>query len=80
MPTTPNPTLVFVKVPGASELLREDVHLTIQDRPIDLENAPLGAGRVLVKTLAVSSDPYMRYRFREKDVPMFCPPVQLGDA
>lgn len=44
---------------------------------IDLESVPLNGG-VLVKTLSLSSDPYMRYRMRDASIPMFCPPLLLG--
>jgi NADPH-dependent curcumin reductase CurA len=79
MPLTKNPTLIFTKIPAAADLLVEGVHVKVEDRPLDIDNVPLGAGRVIVKIVVISSDPYMRYRFREKDVPMFCPPILLGE-
>ncbi|THH00055.1 hypothetical protein EW026_g2429 [Hermanssonia centrifuga] len=47
------------------------------EEDIDLDNVPLNGG-VLIKTLALSSDPYMRYRMRDPSIPMFCPVVPLG--
>ena len=78
MPLISNPTVVFDTVPGHHGLIQEDVHVKLVDRPIDLDNEPVNGG-VLLKTIALSSDPYMRYRFREKDEPMFCPPILLDD-
>jgi NADPH-dependent curcumin reductase CurA len=79
MPLTHNPTLVFTKIPGEVEPLLEGVHFKVEDRPLDLENVPLDVGSVLIRTIALSSDPYIRYRFRDENVPMFCPPILLND-
>lgn len=78
MPLTPNLSVVFDTIPGHHGLIQEDVHVKLVDRPIDLDSEPVNGG-VLLKTIALSSDPYMRYRFREKDEPMFCPPILLDD-
>ncbi|KAI0826371.1 hypothetical protein BC629DRAFT_1434809 [Irpex lacteus] len=63
------PDCVFVSQPG---------HHGTSRTAIDLEKEPVNGG-VLLKTIALSSDPYMRYRFREADEPMFCPPILLDD-
>ncbi len=78
MPLTPNPTVVFVSQPGHHGHIQDGVHTKLIDRPIDLDNEPLNGG-VLLKTIALSSDPYIRYRFREADEPMFCPPILWDD-
>lgn len=49
------------------------------EEEIDLEHVSLNGG-VLLKTLALSSDPYMRYRMRDPAVPMFCPALRIGDV
>ncbi|KAI0701981.1 hypothetical protein BC835DRAFT_145666 [Cytidiella melzeri] len=78
MPLTKNPTLVYVEHPGHTGHIIEGVHVKVEHRPIDLETEPVNGG-VLLKTIAVSSDPYMRYRFRDANVAMFCPPILLND-
>lgn len=73
---TPNATLVFAEIPESHTHLKEGVHLKVENRPIDLDNVPLNGG-ALLKTLILSSDPYMRYRFRDANEPMFCAAVPL---
>ena len=45
---------------------------------IDLETAPLGGG-VLIKTLDLSVDPYMRQRMRPVEIPSYLPAFPLGE-
>ena len=49
------------------------------EEEIDLENVPLNGG-TLIKAIALSSDPYMRYRMRDISIPMFCPALHLGQV
>ena len=77
MSPTRNAAAIYAAEPTGH--IEPGVHVKYVEGEIDLDNVPLHGG-VLLKTIAVSSDPYMRYRFREKDIPMFCPPVQLDDA
>ncbi|EMD34313.1 hypothetical protein CERSUDRAFT_117192 [Gelatoporia subvermispora B] len=53
---------------------------TIQDdsQTIELENVPLNGG-ILVKTLVVSIDPYMRGRMRDPSVKSYSPPYVIGE-
>lgn len=44
---------------------------------IDLDNVPLNGG-VLVKTLYLSVDPYMRNRMRDPSIPSYAPALDLG--
>lgn len=44
---------------------------------IDLENVPLDGG-VLVKTLYISVDPYMRGRMRDPKIPSYSTTFDLG--
>ncbi|KAJ3786771.1 hypothetical protein GGU10DRAFT_332059 [Lentinula aff. detonsa] len=46
-------------------------------KTIDLENVPLNGG-VLVKTLVLSADPYMRVQMREADIESYMPPFIVG--
>ncbi|KAI0701977.1 NADP-dependent leukotriene B4 12-hydroxydehydrogenase [Cytidiella melzeri] len=73
-----NPSLVFVAQPKPHSLIEDGVHVKVEERDLDLDNAPLNGG-VLLKTLILSSDPYLRYRFREPSVETFCPPILIGD-
>ena len=70
-----NGTIIYASQPKHLIVPSETVKYVEQD--IDLEKVPLNGG-VLVKTLAVSADPYMRYRMRDTNIPMFCPPMTLG--
>ncbi|KAI0089026.1 alcohol dehydrogenase [Irpex rosettiformis] len=73
-----NSSLLFISQPTPHSLLEENVHVKVEEREIDIDHVTLNGG-VLLKTLILSSDPYMRYRFREPDVPDFCPPILIGD-
>ena len=75
MPTLKNATVRYVQEPTG--LIEPGVTTKYVEEEIDLDNAPLDGG-VLLKTLALSSDPYMRYRMRDPSVPMFCPALKLG--
>lgn len=55
-----NKTLVFKKVPEGYPVPGE--HLTVEDRPIDIETAP--ASGLTVEVLQSSFDPYLRGRMR----------------
>ena len=76
MPTVKNGSVYYVQHP--TSLIEPEVNLKYVEEEIDLENVPLNGG-VLVKVIAVSSDPYMRYRFRDPSIEMYCPPVRLGE-
>ena len=80
MQLTTNPTLLFASIPKPDEHIEPDLHFELVDRSIDLENAYLGGG-VLIQTLLLSSEPYLRFRFQDPSyIPdmAFVPPVQLG--
>ena len=76
MPSVKNGTVIYAAEPDKH--IDPEVHTKYVENEIDLDNVPLNGG-VLIKTLYLSSDPYMRYRFREPDVPEFCPPILIGD-
>ncbi|KAJ4474964.1 hypothetical protein J3R30DRAFT_3505583 [Lentinula aciculospora] len=46
-------------------------------KTIDLESVPLNGG-VLVKTLVLSADPYMRVQMRQADIESYMPPFIVG--
>ena len=77
MPTVKNGTVYYAAhpvdkiVPGVTTKYVED--------EIDLQTVPLNGG-VLIKVIALSSDPYMRYRMREPESKhaTFCPPLKIG--
>lgn len=64
MPTVRNGTVYYVQHPTG--LIEPGTTTKYVEEQIDLDNAPLDGG-VLVKVIALSSDPYMRYRMRAKD-------------
>ncbi|KIK56447.1 hypothetical protein GYMLUDRAFT_47209 [Collybiopsis luxurians FD-317 M1] len=76
MAPTRNGRLLFNEIPTG---FPEPGKTTIYDtsNTIDLENEPLNGG-VLVKTLALSVDPYMRVQMRPADVESYMPPFIVG--
>ena len=72
-----NGTVIYVSQPKHLIVPSENVKYTEQE--IDLEKVPLNGG-VLVKTLSVSADPFMRYRMRDTSIPMFCPAMIPGQV
>ncbi|EKM60518.1 uncharacterized protein PHACADRAFT_110008 [Phanerochaete carnosa HHB-10118-sp] len=75
MPTVKNGSVVYAAHPEGH--IEPDVHLKYIESEIDLESMPLNGG-VLLKTIALSSDPYLRYRMRDPNVPHFVPAFDLG--
>lgn len=71
-----NGALIYVAHPQKG--IDPAVHTRYVEGEIDLDNVPLNGG-VLLKTLCLSSDPYIRYRMREPHLPAFAPAIHLGD-
>lgn len=69
-----NGTVIYAAHP--TDAIIPGVTLKYVEEDIDL-NAPLDGG-VLIRTVALSSDPYMRYRMRDPKVPNFSPHLTLG--
>ncbi|GJE93759.1 NADP-dependent oxidoreductase [Phanerochaete sordida] len=77
MPVVKNGTVYYVQQPA--DLIVPGETVKYVEEEIDLDNVPLNGG-VLLKTVALSSDPYMRYRMREPDSARttFCPVLKLN--
>ena len=77
MPVVKNGTVYYVQQP--TDKIEPGVTVKYVEEEIDLDNVPLNGG-VLLKTIALSSDPYMRYRMRDPEDPhaVFCPVLKLG--
>ncbi|KAI1373946.1 NAD(P)-binding protein [Hypoxylon crocopeplum] len=71
-----NKTLIFKKIPTGLPVPGE--HLTLEQRPFDLEAVP--AGGVMVEVLSASLDPYMRGRMRDASVPSYASAFKLDEA
>ncbi|KAH8906458.1 NAD(P)-binding protein [Coniochaeta sp. PMI_546] len=71
---TQNKTLIFKKVPTGFPVAGE--HLTVEDRPIDLDAAPPSGGLV-VQILYASFDPYLRGKMRDSKVKSYSPAFEL---
>lgn len=78
MPVVTNGRVVYVEHPVGSELYQPGKHSKYIEEQIDTDTVALNGG-VLVKVLAISSDPYMRHRMRGDDPPLFCPPLIKGE-
>lgn len=72
-----NRCLVYAQPAKDQTHIEPGVHLKVVERDIDLDNVPLNGG-TLIKTIAVSSDPYIRYRFRDPSIDTFCPAIPVG--
>ncbi|OAL47327.1 NAD(P)-binding protein [Pyrenochaeta sp. DS3sAY3a] len=70
-----NKGLIFKQVPSGWPKAGQD--LTIEDRPIDLDQT-LPQGALLVKNYYASFDPYQRGRMRGPEVKSYSPPFELG--
>ena len=75
MPTVKNGSVIYVAHPEGH--IEPDVHLKYVEGEINLQNVPLNGG-VLLKTIALSGDPYLRYRMRDPSIPDFMPAFDLG--
>ncbi|KII92707.1 hypothetical protein PLICRDRAFT_51065 [Plicaturopsis crispa FD-325 SS-3] len=75
MSPTTNQRLIYNNHPEGNIIPGETTKL-VRDT-IDLDTIPLHGG-FLVKTLALSSDPYVRGRMRPADVESYAPPLLLG--
>ncbi|OLN95798.1 Zinc-type alcohol dehydrogenase-like protein PB24D3.08c 1 [Colletotrichum chlorophyti] len=70
---TQNKTLIFKKIPSGLPVAGE--HLTIEDRPIDLDDAPEGG--LVVEILYASFDPYLRGKMRDASKKSYSPPFEI---
>ncbi|SPO06685.1 related to reductase RED1 [Cephalotrichum gorgonifer] len=70
MAPTPNKSFIYKKIPEVYLLPGE--HLTVEDRPLDLDTAPLEGG-ILVKVFYSSFDPYIRDLTRDPAIEDFAP-------
>lgn len=71
-----NKSLIFKKIPTGTPVAGE--HLTIEDRPIDLESPPPENG-LLVQNLYFSFDPYQRGRMRDERIESYAPAYKLNE-
>jgi NADPH-dependent curcumin reductase CurA len=70
-----NTSVIFAKVPVTFPEVGE--HMVVKKSEIDLE-AEIPQGAILVKTLCLSVDPYMRARMRDASVESYSPAFPLG--
>jgi NADPH-dependent curcumin reductase CurA len=70
-----NTQVIFSKVPEKYPAVGE--HMTINEADIDLQ-AEIPQGSILIKTLVLSVDPYMRGRMRDASVKSYTPAFVLG--
>lgn len=76
MPTVTNGRIIYVKHPTG--YYEPGVHTKYVEEQLDTDTVPLTGG-ILVKVLAISSDPYMRHRMRDESIPLFAPALKLGE-
>lgn len=75
MPVVTNGRVIYVEHPKA--YYEPGVHTKYVEEQLDTDTVPLNGG-VLIKTLLISADPYMRYRMRDPSVPHFSPALVIG--
>ncbi|KAK7417245.1 hypothetical protein QQX98_004679 [Neonectria punicea] len=73
---TPNKTFIYKKTPTGVPVAGE--HLVVEDRPIDLEQAPQGG--LVVEVINASFDPYLRGKMRDPAVKSYSPAFQLDEG
>ncbi|KAJ7839151.1 hypothetical protein B0H14DRAFT_2787905 [Mycena olivaceomarginata] len=77
MAPTPNPRLLYAKIPS-EELPVAGEHLVFDPKPtIDLD-VELKSGQFLTKTLLLSPEPFMRERLRDPSIISYSTPMVLG--
>ncbi|CAL1710176.1 unnamed protein product [Somion occarium] len=76
MPVVTNGRVIYLGHPEG--IYQPGVHTKYVEEQLDTDAVPLNGG-ILVKLLAISSDPYMRHRMRDPTIKMFAPPVTVGE-
>ncbi|KAF2206100.1 NADP-dependent leukotriene B4 12-hydroxydehydrogenase [Delitschia confertaspora ATCC 74209] len=71
-----NKGVIFRNIPNGWPVKGKD--LTIEDRPLDLDNTNPPEGGIIVKNYYVSFDPYQRGRMRPANVKSYSPPFELN--
>jgi NADPH-dependent curcumin reductase CurA len=70
-----NTQVIFSKVPEKYPVVGE--HMTINEADIDLQ-AEIPQGSILIKTLLISIDPYLRGRMHDASVKSYTPAFAMG--
>ncbi|KAF4616131.1 hypothetical protein D9613_011267 [Agrocybe pediades] len=73
-----NGRVVFKSIPEAYPIPGENIVYDTSEK-IDLDNVPLNGG-ILLKTLEVSVDPYMRGRMRDASIESYAPAFHLNES
>ncbi|KAK7685726.1 hypothetical protein QCA50_011071 [Cerrena zonata] len=76
MPVVTNGRIIYVEHPTG--YYEPGVHTKYVEEQLDTDAVPLDGG-ILVKVLALSSDPYMRHRMRDESIPLFAPALKLSE-
>ncbi|OZJ03720.1 hypothetical protein BZG36_03310 [Bifiguratus adelaidae] len=71
-----NTQIIFSKVPTGLPKVGE--HITVQHSDLDINSLKLNQGDILIKTLVLSVDPYMRGRMRDASMKSYSPAFELG--
>ncbi|KAL5610536.1 hypothetical protein FOBRF1_006653 [Fusarium oxysporum] len=72
---TQNRTLIYTKMPTGLPVAGE--HLVIEDRPVDINEAPQGG--VVLEILYASFDPYLRGKMRDASVKSYSPAFEINN-
>ncbi|CCO38026.1 hypothetical protein BN14_12188 [Rhizoctonia solani AG-1 IB] len=75
MSPIPNRGAIYNSIPDGYPVLNETI--TLGTDTIDLESAPLNGG-ILVKSLWLSIDPFLRERMRDPSIKSYAPGYQIG--
>ncbi|KAH8102035.1 alcohol dehydrogenase [Cristinia sonorae] len=76
MPVVTNGKLIYTAHPERE--YEHGVHSKYVEEELNTDTIELNGG-ILVRLIAISSDPYMRYRMRDKSIPMFAPALTIGE-
>lgn len=77
MPSVTNARLLYAAHPTVTEYPKVGVHFKYVEEKIDLDKVAI-PDSVLVKTLVLSSDPFIRLRMRDPKVPWTFGPLAIG--
>ncbi|MCJ1396305.1 hypothetical protein MMC18_009194 [Xylographa bjoerkii] len=72
-----NKALIFTKPP--TELPVAGEHITVEDRPLDIDSTELPKDGLLTKQIYASLDPYLRGKLRAPSIKYYSPPFALNE-
>ncbi|OZJ01466.1 hypothetical protein BZG36_05587 [Bifiguratus adelaidae] len=73
-----NTKVVYKKLPPALPAVGE--HIALETSELDIDNVKLDDGDILIKSLVLSADPFLRARMREPSIKSYAPAYEIGQT